>query len=130
MSLVLLERTGKVLDQRSTTKEEVIFQAYFYCPKCLTQRPYNVKPASIEFTFYYIPLFETKNLDEFVVCQVCKKGFDPDILKHYSQSLFKLVGAARHELLHSNSPGSLKLKLMSDGLKEEFVDKLLTLAQC
>ena len=113
--------------RRSKTKEE-LFEPHFYCPKCLNQTPYKAKPASIDFTFYYIPLFETKNLDKFIVCQVCKKGFDPDILKPSNQSLFKLVGATRHELLHCSSPGSLKLKLMSDGLKEEFVDKLITLA--
>jgi hypothetical protein len=111
-------------------KEAELFEPHFYCPKCHVQTPYHVKRASIDFTFYYIPLFETKNLDEFIVCQVCKKGFDPKILKPSNQSLFKLVSATRYELLHSSSPGSLKLKLMNDGLKEVVVDKLLTLAQC
>ena len=127
MSFVLSERTCKVFIQ-SKPKEELI-EPHFYCPKCHVQRPYKVKLASIDFTFYFIPLFEMKNLDKFIVCQVCKKGFDPDILKPSNQSIFKLVGAARHELLHRSSPGSLKLKLMSDGLKEEFVDRLITLAQ-
>jgi hypothetical protein len=117
-----------VLTLRSTSKEEDLFEPHFYCPKCYVQRPYEVKLASIDFTFYFIPLFETKNLDKFVVCRVCQKGFDPDILIPSNQSLFKLVGATRHELLHYSSPGSLKLKLMSDGLKEEFVNKLITLA--
>jgi hypothetical protein len=128
MSFVLSERTCKVLDQRSKTKEEVIFQAYFHCPKCHGQRAYDVKPASIEFTFYYLPIFEKVDLDNFIVCQVCKRGFDPLILKRSNQSLFKLVGATKFELMNS-SPGALKLKLMNDGLKEKVIDKLIALAQ-
>lgn len=115
--------------RRSANNEESFFQAYFYCPKCGDQRPYNVRSASVGFTFYYISLFEMEKLDKFVVCQVCKNGFNPKILKPGNQSLLKLVCAAKHELMNSRSPGSLKLKLMSDGLNEEFVDKLILLAQ-
>ena len=81
------------------------------------------------FTFYSIQIFEPSKLDEFVVCQVCKNGFDPNILKPSNQSLFRLVGATRYELLHRTSPGALKLRLMSDGLNEVVVDKLIALAQ-
>lgn len=118
-----------MLTSSSGTKE-VPFEPHFYCPKCHGQRRYDVKRASIDFTFYYIPLFEMRNLDRFIVCQICRNGFDPDILKPSNQTLFKLVGTARHQLLYRYSPGGLKLKFMSDGLKEEFVDKLITLAQC
>lgn len=112
----------------SSRTQEVLFEPQFYCPKCHSQRPYEVKRASTDFTFYYIELFEAKKLNEFIVCQVCKKGFDPLILNPGNQSLFRLVSTTRHELLHFCSPGSLKLKFMSDGLKEEFVDKLIMLA--
>ena len=40
-------------------------------------RPYKQKRVSKMFTLYFIPLFETKNLGEFVECQVCRSGFDP-----------------------------------------------------
>ena len=117
-----------MLIQTSNTTEEIFLQPHFYCPRCHGQRPYEVKPASIDFTFYYIPLFEFRNLETFVVCQVCKKGFDPLILEPSNKSLFRLVGATRHELMHSSSPGAVKLKLISDGLKEEFINKLIMLA--
>ena len=128
MSLVASERTCNMLTSSSRTKE-ALFEPQFYCPKCHGPRAYEVKRASTGFTFYYLELFEAKNLDEFIVCQVCKKGFDPDILKPSNQSLFRLVSTTRHELLHFCSPGSLKLRLMSDGLREGFVDKLIMLAQ-
>ena len=110
-------------------EEEGFFQAFFYCPRCNGQRPFNIRTASINFTFYYISIFEPKTLEKFVVCQACKKGFDPKILDPGNQTLFKMVRATKQELMKSGSPGSLKIKLMSDGLKEEFIDKLILLAQ-
>lgn len=110
-------------------EEDGYFQAFFYCPRCNGHRPFNIRSAAVNFTFYYISLFEPEQLEKFVVCQACKKGFDPKILEPSNQSLFKLVGATKRELMKSVSPVSLKLKLMNDGLKEEFIDKLILLAQ-
>jgi hypothetical protein len=118
-----------VLIQSSNLPQETSFGTHFYCPKCHAQRPYEMSPAATGFTFYSIHIFQPSNFDEFVVCQVCKNGFDPNILKPSNQSLFKLVGATRYELLYRSSPGALKLRLMSDGLNEVVVDKLIALAQ-
>lgn len=108
-------------------KKELLHQQFF-CPKCDRISPYDVKPACVDFTFYFIPLFETRNLDEFVVCLTCNKGFDPRILAPGNQSLFKLVWATKCEL-HRFSPEALRSKLLNDGLKEPLIDKLITLAQ-
>jgi hypothetical protein len=118
-----------VLIQRSKLPQEASFGPHFYCPKCHAQRPYEMSPAATGFTFYSIHIFQPSNFDEFVVCQVCKNGFDPNILKPSNQSLFKLVGTTKYELLYRSSPGALKLRLMSDGLNEVVVDKLISLAQ-
>ena len=109
--------------------EDGFFQAFFYCPRCNGYRPFNVSLASINFTFYYISIFESEALERFVVCQACRKGFNPKVLDPSNQALFKMVGATKRELMKSSSPGSLKRKLMSDGLEEDFIDKLILLAQ-
>jgi hypothetical protein len=101
---------------------------FFFCPKCDRLASYKLSPASVDFTFYHLPLFEARTLHEFVVCQSCKKGFDPKILSPGNQSLLKLVGATRYELMRF-SPEALRSKLLRDGLKEPLVDKLITLAQ-
>ena len=106
-----------------------LFASEFFCPNCLVVRPYAIRPMSKEMTFFTIPLLETNETDHVIVCQGCKKGFDPEVLKRNIQSLFKLVGAAKGQLDQGISPGYLKLKLMSDGLKEVVVDQLITLAQ-
>jgi hypothetical protein len=69
-----------------------------------------------------------RTLHEFVVCQFCKKGFDPKVLSPGNQSLLRLVGATRYELSRF-SPDVLRSRLLSDGLKAPLIDKLITLAQ-
>ena len=106
-----------------------LFASEFFCPHCLVVRPYEIKPISRELAFSVIPLLEANETNHVIVCQGCKKAFDPEILKRNIQSLFKLVGAAKGQLDRGISPGYLKLKLMSDGLTEVVVDQLITLAQ-
>jgi hypothetical protein len=86
---------SKMFNWSSKKKQKENAQEHFFCPKCDHLSPYKVKPASVDFTFYYIPLFELGSLTEFVVCQVCKKGFDPKILAPRSQSMFKLAWATK-----------------------------------
>ena len=101
----------------------------FYCPNCYGRRPFEIKPFSEAKTLYIILLFEPKDLREVVECQTCRNSFDPAILKPTNQSLFKLVASARNQLSDGTSPGHLKLKFMSDGVKEQVVDLLILLAQ-
>lgn len=122
------ERTHIVLHLRPEKQEENILKDYFFCPRCDKVSPYRVRRASVDFTFYFIPLFELGDRDEYVVCQACKRGFDPRILQPYNQHLFKLVWAAKCELLRL-TPEVLKSKLLQNGLKEPLIDQLITLAQ-
>lgn len=110
-------------------KEQELPCLEFFCPKCFDRRAYMIKPASKDIPPFVIPLFEARKLTELIECQMCKKGFDPNVLKPSNQSLFKLVSATRDELLHRSSPGAVKLRLMSDGLNEVVADKLISLAQ-
>ena len=106
-----------------------LFQEQFFCPKCFTKRPYQVKPVSLGIRFYYISLFENGGFIELVVCQVCKNAFDPQVLNPYSQNLFKLAGAARYEMRQGLAPEDLKSKLVGEGIREELANKLIALAQ-
>jgi hypothetical protein len=101
---------------------------FFFCPKCDRLAPYKLRPPSVDFTFYYLSLFEVRTLHEFVVCQVCKKGFDPKVLSPGIQSLLKLVGATRCELSRFSAE-ALRSKLLRDGLNEPLIDTLITLAK-
>jgi predicted RNA-binding Zn-ribbon protein involved in translation (DUF1610 family) len=70
----------------SKGKEKTIAEGQFYCPQCRTSRPYRHKKVAKYFTLYFIPLFETKNLGEYIECQWCFTTFRTEVL-HYSRSL-------------------------------------------
>src|SRR5215217_4668903 len=113
----------------SKGKEKELSRGQFFCPKCGDERLYIQKKVSKMFTLYFIPLFVTKNLGEFVECQVCGSGFEPEILEPVKQTMFKLVIASRHELLHGGSPASVKAKLMEMGAPEDAANKIIAMAQ-
>lgn len=113
----------------SETQEQKISVPEFYCPNCHTSRPYKLKKASEVEIICVLPLYHAEVTAQVMECQVCKNGFYTVITHPSNKMLFKLVAAARSQLLTGTSPGSLKVELMSDGLKEEFIDRLITLAQ-
>jgi hypothetical protein len=128
-NIVSMDRRFDMLIWGSKGKEKELSQGQFFCPKCNDLRPYKQKRVSKMFTLYFIPLFETKNLGEFVECQVCKSGFDPQILEPNNQTMFKIVAASRYELLHGNAPADVKAKLMAMGASEESANNIIRMAQ-
>lgn len=113
----------------SKGKERELSEGQFFCPHCNNETWYKLKRVSKYFTLYFIPLFETKKLGEFVECQVCKNGFDPKVLDTSTQTLFKLVAAARYDLLHGTSAADVKTKLIELGGSEEFANNIIKMAQ-
>jgi hypothetical protein len=118
----------KMLTSPLQQKDKVLAAQEFYCPNCHTHRSYEVKRVSEVNIVCVIPLFHSKNPAQVIECQICKNGFDPEILHPRNQSLFRLVATIRTQLLTGTTPGSLKVRLMSDGLQEDFVETLIGLA--
>ncbi|WP_310622058.1 TerB family tellurite resistance protein [Flexibacterium corallicola] len=54
----------------------------FYCPDCGTYRAYFLMMVKRWFTLYWIPLFPTKDLGEFVECQSCNSTFNDRVLSY------------------------------------------------
>lgn len=96
-------------------KDLILSVPEFYCPNCYGRRTFELKPASDVNIVCVIPLFGTRELTHVAECQSCKNGFDPEILTPSNQSLFRLVAQTRNQLLNGTPPGSLKVRLMSDG---------------
>ncbi len=113
----------------SKGREKVLSEGEFFCPKCNELKGYKHKRVSKYFTLYFIPLFETKNLGEFVECQACKNGFDPQILEPDNQGMFKLVAAVCYELLHGASPTDVKAKLIEIGGTDAGANNIIAMAQ-
>jgi hypothetical protein len=47
----------------------------FHCPRCQVQQDYKHQKASRYFTLYFIPIFETEQLGEFIECNSCRAQF-------------------------------------------------------
>lgn len=54
----------------------------FYCPNEGGDRPYARMLATKWFTFFFIPIFKTSDLGEFVQCQTCQNQYDPRVLQN------------------------------------------------
>ena len=54
----------------------------FYCPNEGGDRPYSIMLATKWFTFFFIPIFKTADLGEFIECQTCQKQYDPRVLEN------------------------------------------------
>jgi len=52
----------------------------FYCPNCRAMRPYKRKRITRDFTLYFIPVLQTKEMAQYVECQVCHEKFQVDVL--------------------------------------------------
>src|SRR6266542_2121378 len=115
----------KMLIWGSKWKEKEPAQGQFLCPKCNALRPYQQKRV----LKYSIPLFETKNLGEFVECQVCKSGFDPKILEPNSQTIFQLVTTTRQALLHGVSPAAVRSELIGVGVGAQGAEDIIRMAE-
>ena len=113
----------------SSWKEKEIAQGQFFCPTCNEARPYKQKRIAKDFMFYFVPLFETRKLGEFVDCQICQSRFDLKILSPDSQAALKLVSPTKYLLHHGASLIEARAKLISTGLKDELAEMVLQMAQ-
>ncbi len=65
----------------SKSKEKEVGAGQFHCPNCDEQSSYIHKKVGRYFTLYFIPLFQTEELGEFVECQRCQQAYKPNVLQ-------------------------------------------------
>lgn len=54
----------------------------FHCPACATPRPFEQKRVRRFFTVYFIPLFPTSTLGQYVECRGCRGTFELGVLSY------------------------------------------------
>ena len=74
----------------SRGRTKVISRGQFMCPRCQQLRPYEHKIIGKYFTLYFIPLFQTKKLAEYIECKFCSTPFETSVL-NYDHTLQKDV---------------------------------------
>jgi len=113
----------------SCVKEVELSHGEFTCPLCDDKRLYVHKRLAKYFTLYFIPLFQTQNLGEYVECKTCRHQFKPEVLTHSPPSKGeRLIMVLRAEL-DSGLPIHMVLqKLISHGCEEEVAKHFVIVA--
>lgn len=65
----------------SRAKDTTIGRSGFFCPACKNQTSYSHQRVARYFTLYFIPLFPTSTLGEYVRCGTCQTQMRPEVLR-------------------------------------------------
>jgi hypothetical protein len=66
----------------STGREIVLGRGNFFCPQCNDGRMFTHIRIARYFTLYFIPLFQTGNLGQYVKCDACGGTFREEVLQY------------------------------------------------
>jgi zinc-ribbon family len=113
----------------SRGKEIELSHGEFYCPACDNKRLYVHKRLAKYFTLYFIPLFQTDNLGEYVECKTCRQQFKPEVLTYELPSKYERIIMAVRTELDSGLPIHMVIqKLLSHGVQEEAAKQIALVA--
>jgi hypothetical protein len=114
----------------SKGKETILETGDFHCPQCGTGRKYQRVKLQRYFTLYFIPLFPTKDLAEYVKCAFCQRAYDFDVLQHRPQTHEEYWLHLAKQDLRTGTPiqmvkNKLKLSGMSEPAANQMVDRVV-----
>ncbi|MBC8234710.1 MAG: zinc-ribbon domain-containing protein [Anaerolineales bacterium] len=115
----------------SKGKETVVGRGNFYCPQCQNQRHYIHKEMGKYFTLYFIPLFRTSMLGEFIECQTCFTPFEKAVLNYensVAKNAKKLIDVIQDEI-ESGIPLQVTFKsLLDSGVSKDAANTAISMA--
>ncbi|HEX8907433.1 MAG TPA: zinc-ribbon domain-containing protein [Longimicrobiaceae bacterium] len=75
----------------STARDRTIASGTFYCPACRARSSYSHQRVSRYFTLYFIPLFPTDTLGEYLRCTRCLGQFNTFVATMSAEQVEALV---------------------------------------
>lgn len=90
----------------STGKEKTVGYGQFFCPQCASDTRYAHKRVSRYFTLYFIPLFRTATLGEYLQCDHCAGQFKSSILQVPREQLMAALQPWQCGNCGNNNPAS------------------------
>ncbi len=113
----------------SRVREKEIASGQFNCPNCKATRPYIQKQIGKYFALYFIPLFKTSDLGDFVECQVCHQKYKPEVLTYKEPSQADRMMASIKTELDSGLPLHMaRQKLIDANVNPETALKVVNAA--
>ena len=113
----------------SKGKAKKIKEGVFFCPSCNSQTPYIHYQAGKYFTLYFIPIFQTEDLGEYIECQWCKDKYKPEILNQSINSDLVSLLAAERRILDAGTPIQAYIDIyVKQGREKSQVEDLVMMA--
>lgn len=75
----------------STSRDKVGDRGTFNCPDCHVEQTYALHRVKSYFTLYFIPLFPTGTLGEYVRCDGCESDYSIEILSLSAEQIKELT---------------------------------------
>ncbi|HWE36739.1 MAG TPA: zinc-ribbon domain-containing protein [Isosphaeraceae bacterium] len=101
----------------------------FHCPECDQSRTYSHRRVARYFTLFWIPLFPTANLGEYVECRTCGLQYTDEILSYTPPSPSERAARRARLDLDSGMPTHMvERKLIGEGLKREDAESIVAAA--
>lgn len=115
----------------SKGKTKNVGKGVFYCPKCQCQTQYIHKEVGKYFTLYFIPLFRTSMLGEFIECQICLTPFEMTVLNYdhaAEENAQKLLKAIQDEVGIGVPLQAIYNGLISKGADKDTANTIVAMA--
>jgi hypothetical protein len=101
----------------------------FHCPECGQPRTYSQRRVARYFTLFWIPLFPTANLGEYVECHHCGRQYTDDILSYTPPGPSERAARRARGDLDSGMPTHMvERKLIGEGLKPADAESIVSAA--
>ncbi|WP_395738155.1 zinc-ribbon domain-containing protein [Prosthecobacter sp.] len=71
----------------SKAKEARVSTGNFFCPQCMAASTYSHMRVSRYFTLYFIPLFPTSTLGEYVRCNGCQGEMTRSVIQYTREEI-------------------------------------------
>jgi hypothetical protein len=110
----------------SSGKEVTMGGGVFYCPKCDTERKYAHKRVDKYFTLYFIPLFKTGSMGEYIECRLCRKQYTEAVLKRRPPTEAERIQTSVRRVLMKGAPLKVAFsRLLKSGLDPETASRVV-----
>lgn len=90
----------------SKAKEAQIATGTFFCPHCMVDVGYSHMRVSRYFTLYFIPLFPTSTLGEYVRCNGCRGEMIPAVIQFTREQIMESMQPWTCEKCGNRNPKS------------------------
>jgi hypothetical protein len=110
----------------SCGKEKEVGRGLFCCPNCRTQQHQRTVRVARYFTLYFLPLFETSVLGEYVQCLRCGGQFDLAALHYNPQAeVDRNANVVRQAMQSGMAVQALRQQLARAGVEPASVEQLI-----